>query len=43
VVNSDNITAAPFKQEIEQATFAEKPQMKMNSLKIQKHGYLIHI
>jgi len=23
-------------------TFAEKPEMKINSLKKQKHGYLIH-
>ena len=40
-VNSDNVAIASHNQEI-QVTFAEKPMMKIKSLKKQKHGYFIH-
>ena len=40
---SDNFSIGSFKQEYAQVTFAENPQMKIKSLKKQKHGYLIHM
>ena len=42
------LTCIPIMQEMQEmqdkqeVTFAENPQMKINSLKKQKHGYLIH-
>jgi len=44
VFNSDNFSSLSFEQElcIAQVTFAEKPQIKINSSQKQKHEVLIH-
>ena len=40
--NSDTFSVASYKQELGKFFFAEKPQVKINSLKKQKYGYTIH-
>jgi len=42
VFNSDNFSSLSYNVHASnvQVTFAEKPQMKINSVQKQKHGYL---
>ena len=42
VFNSDNSPLLFISKKINQVTFEDKTQMIRNSLKKQKHGYLIH-
>ena len=39
VFNSNNFSIASYKKRNAQSTFEEKPQMKLNCWKKQKHGY----
>ena len=39
---SDNFSIVSYKVRNAKVTFAEKPQIRINSLKKQEHGYQIH-
>ena len=40
--SSDDFSIISYEQEKTQVAFTEKPQIKINSLKKQKRGYIIH-